>query len=77
MKTQMKKRMARTMQIEISANCKRHLMDHVIYPATKEELWASDNLECLRTEKERKWFKDALPSRTYKDAEDVMHAFMM
>jgi hypothetical protein len=54
-----------------------HLREHQEYPATKEELVAEcDNLSDF-SEKDRKWFANNLPDRTYNSANEVIKALKL
>ncbi len=52
-------------------------LDHVSYPATKEELVkACDNMSDV-PEEGKKWFMDNLPGGTYQNSGDVRAALRM
>lgn len=49
-------------------------LDHVDYPATKQELVeACNNMDDV-TDEDRKWFIENLPARTFKNADEVKEA---
>lgn len=53
-------------------NMMDHLRSHQSYPATKTELVAEcDNLSDF-SQKDKEWFKKALPEGTYNSAEEVV-----
>lgn len=56
---------------------KDHVMmhlDHVDYPATKQDLVeACNNMDHL-SDKDKKWFMENLPARTFKSADEVRNA---
>ena len=54
-----------------------HLDGHFTYPATKGEIVKACNMMSDVPEKHRKWFMEALPEGTYKNAEEVKAAVEM
>lgn len=55
-----------------SDNIKMHLRDHQKYPATKAELVAECNGLADFSAEDKAWFANALPDRTYTNADDVI-----
>lgn len=51
-----------------------HLKEHQMYPTTKKELVKECNNLSDFSDKDKKWFMDNLPDKTYNSAEDVMTA---
>lgn len=54
----------------------KHL-DHVTYPASKEDFMAACNRMEHVTEGEKKWMMDNLPDKTYNSADEVKQALGM
>ncbi len=55
-------------------NAIAHLKEHQTYPASKEELVKACNELSDFSEKDKKWFEQNLPERTYHSPEEVMNA---
>lgn len=55
-------------------NALAHLKGHQTYPATKEELVKTCNELSDFSEKDKKWFEENLPEKTYNSAEEVTQA---
>lgn len=55
-------------------NIKMHLRQHQKYPAAKAELVAECNGLADLSPEDKAWFENALPDRTYTNADDVITA---
>jgi hypothetical protein len=50
----------------------KHLKTHQTYPATKTDLMKACNNLSDFSEKDKKWFSEHLPNKTYNSAQDVI-----
>jgi hypothetical protein len=50
----------------------KHLKAHQTYPATKTDLMKACNNLSDFSEKDKKWFSEHLPNKTYNSAQDVI-----
>ena len=49
-----------------------HLLEHIQYPATKQDLVQQCNMMSDIPESDRNWFQNNLPDATYNSADEVM-----
>ena len=59
---------------EKSKQFEKHIKKHMSYPATKKAIVAACGNMSDVSPKEKKWFADALPEKTYKSADEVLKA---
>lgn len=59
------------------AAAKKHLADHVKYPATRAEVLAACADTPEFTDAEKKWFSDNLPEGSYESADQVTSALKL
>lgn len=63
--------------MKISKEVSDHIKNHVDYPATKTDLVKACNMMSDVSSDDKKWFEKNLPSKTYKNADEVMKALKM
>lgn len=56
---------------------KKHLAEHVTYPATREQILAACAQTPEFTTGEKRWFSDNLPEGTYESADKVVGALKL
>lgn len=65
------------MEPEEMTELKKHVTEHITYPATKNDITMTCNRIEHASEDEKKYVEDNLPEGTYESADQVMDAMGM